>query len=121
MLVDNAQTTMTNTPSPPQTGIEKAIEKAGTQSKLAALIGTDQQMVSYWKKKGVVSDTSKCALIEQVTGVRCEELNPGENWAALRLVLCAPDRAPYESSDDAQPPTGGTVDDAKLMKVVAAH
>lgn len=84
---------MTKSPSPEKTGIDKAIEKAGSQVKLAAAIGAKQQMVAYWKKTGIVSDAGMCAAIEQVTGVRCEELNPNEDWVTLRLVLCAPGRS----------------------------
>lgn len=84
-----------STPPPNQTGIERAIEFAGTQSKLADLIGVTQQTISHWKKLGIVSDVAKCAEIERVFDgkVRCEELNPNENWAVLRAVLCAPGRS----------------------------
>lgn len=75
-----------------QTGIERAIKKAGSQTNLAVAIGAKQQMVAYWKKTGIVSDAGMCAAIEQVTGVRCEELNPNEDWVTLRKVLCAPGR-----------------------------
>lgn len=74
------------------TGIDKAIQQAGSQVKLAAAIGANQQMVSYWKKTGFVSDAGMCAAIEQVTGVPCEELNPNEDWVTLRTVLCSPAR-----------------------------
>lgn len=92
-----------STPPPNKTGIERAIEFAGTQSKLAKLIGKKQQMVSYWKQKGVVTDPAACAEIERKTGVRCEDLNPEANWAILRDVLCAPDRP---TSDKSKPPSG---------------
>lgn len=78
--------------NPDATGIDKAIAIAGSQVKLAAAIGAKQQMVAYWKKMGIVSDAGMCAAIEQVTGVRCEELNPNEDWVTLRVVLCAPGR-----------------------------
>jgi DNA-binding transcriptional regulator YdaS (Cro superfamily) len=84
---------MTKPTSPDvQTGIDKAIQKAGSQVKLATAIGAKQQMVSYWKNTGFVSDAGMCAAIEQVTGVPCEELNPNEDWVTLRAVLCAPAR-----------------------------
>ena len=105
--------------SPPETGIAKAIAIAGSQVKLAALIGANQQMVSYWNKAGIVSDTGMCAAIERETGVRCEELNRNEDWATLRLVLCAPDRDNFAASDDTQPPVGGTPDKTKRAKAVA--
>jgi len=75
-----------------KTGIEKAIDIAGSQVKLAASIGAKQQMVAYWKKAGIVSDAGMCAAIEQLTGVPCEELNPNEDWVTLRVVLCSPTR-----------------------------
>jgi DNA-binding transcriptional regulator YdaS (Cro superfamily) len=81
-----------------KTGIERAIEIAGNQVKLAAAIGAKQQMVAYWKKTGIVSDAGMCAAIEQVTGVRCEELNPNEDWVTLRVVLCSPGRITGGSS-----------------------
>lgn len=96
------------------TGIEQAIQKAGSQTKLAALIGAKQQMVSYWHKAGIVGDVAMCAAIERETGVRCELLNPTADWATLRLVLCAPDRDAIDASDDTQPPVGGSSDKSKL-------
>lgn len=90
-----------------KTGIEKAITKAGSQVKLADAIGAKQQMVAYWKKTGIVSDAGMCAAIEQVTGIRCEELNPNEDWVTLRKVLCAPGRI-----------TGGTSRKTKESRMV---
>lgn len=105
--------------SSPESGIDKAITKAGSQVKLAELIGAKQQMVSYWRVAGIVSDTSMCAAIERATGVRCEDLNPGEDWTTLRLVLCAPDRDNFAASDDTQPPVGGSSGKTKEAKLVA--
>lgn len=102
-----------STPPTSKSGIERAIELVGTQSKLAQMIGVTQQTVSHWLKLGVVSDASKCALIERITGVRCEDLNPNENWSVLRDVLCAPERPAYEASDDTQPPVGSVEDESK--------
>lgn len=84
---------MTKTTDTPKTGIERAVERAGNQVKLAQRIGTSQQMVSYWVNKGIVSDAGMCAAIERAYGIPCEELNPKEDWATLRAVLCAPGRA----------------------------
>lgn len=105
--------------SKPMSGIEKAIEAAGNQTKLASAIGAKQQMVAYWKKTGIVSDAGMCAAIERETGVHCEELNPHEDWATLRVVLCAPDRPNYAASDDVQPPVGGSSGHEKMAKAVA--
>jgi DNA-binding transcriptional regulator YdaS (Cro superfamily) len=106
---------MMSTPPNEESGIERAIKIAGTQSKLAKMIGVTQQTVSHWLKLGIVSDASKCALIERKTGVRCEALNPHENWTVLRDVLCAPERPAYEASDDTQA-IGGSVDNAPKRK-----
>ena len=117
MLVDIHRRTMKK--SPPETGIAKAIAIAGSQVKLAALIGANQQMVSYWNKAGIVSDTGMCAAIERETGFRCEELNRNEDCATLLLVLCAPDRVNFAASDDTQPPVGGSSDNSNLSRMVA--
>lgn len=98
---------MPKKPPPGKTGIERAIAEAGNQTKLAAKIGVTQQVVAYWKKVKIVSDAGMCAAIEQAYGIRCEDLNPKEDWTTLRLVLCAPDRDRIEASDDVQPPVGG--------------
>lgn len=119
MIVDTLNETMTTAPNPPTNGIERAIHIAGNQSRLASSIGTSQQMVSHWKRVGIVSDAGMCAAIERATGVRCEELNPNEDWATLRLVLCAPERDNFAASDDVQPPAGGSVSNTKEMRMVA--
>ncbi len=63
--------------------LERAIEKAGSQSALARAIGgkTKQQHVSYWlrESKGVVPPTY-CEAIELATGVPRHELRP-DLWA----------------------------------------
>ncbi len=113
MLVDNLQTPMTKTYPPGTPGIDKAIGEAGSQVKLAALIGAKQQMVAYWKNKGFVSDAGMCAAIEQVTGVQCEELNPSEDWVTLRKVLCDPTRS-------GPPPLGGSNKNRKMSRMEKA-
>lgn len=97
-----------STPPSNKTGIERAIEFVGTQSKLAKLIGAKQQMVSYWKRAGIVGDAAMCAAIERATNgeVRCEELNPHLDWPTLRAVLCDPHRPDPIAEDSAQPPAG---------------
>jgi DNA-binding transcriptional regulator YdaS (Cro superfamily) len=107
---------MKKTTEPDASGIDKAIKKAGSQVKLASLIGAKQQMVAYWKKAGLVSDASMCAAIEQATGVPCEELNPNEDWITLRVVLCAPDRQSVDSIDDTQHNAGGSIDKKVEMR-----
>ncbi|WNG69313.1 transcriptional regulator [Cupriavidus gilardii] len=74
--------------------IERAIQIAGGKTKLARAIGVTPQMVSQWARKHKPKPISvqRCAQIEALTGVRCEDLNPDEDWAAIRAVLCDPDR-----------------------------
>jgi DNA-binding transcriptional regulator YdaS (Cro superfamily) len=50
------------------TGISDAISAAGSQEKLAELLGCSQQNVSHWRKRGWVA-TDRAAEVEQVTGV----------------------------------------------------
>ncbi|WP_367277787.1 transcriptional regulator [Paraburkholderia sp.] len=111
---------MSEPTNPTTTGIDDAISRAGSQKALAALIGSTQQMVSYWKRSGVVTDASMCAAIESATGVACERLNPNENWASLRSVLCVPNREGLDASDDVQPPVGGINKGSKLAAVARA-
>ena len=41
--------------APMKTGIDKAVEIAGSESALARLVGTSPTLVRYWIAKGVVS------------------------------------------------------------------
>ena len=50
------------------TGITDAIAAAGSQEKLAELLGCTQQNVSHWRRRGWVS-TDRAQEVEQVTGV----------------------------------------------------
>ena len=59
----------------PQTPIDRAIAACGSQQELARKIGRSQQMVSYWKLKGVVPPEAVPA-IETVTGISRHELRP---------------------------------------------
>lgn len=57
--------------------LQRAIDAAGSQEKLAAAIGTSQSQVSYWlvsAKKGVPAEW--CPKIEVATGVTSHELRP---------------------------------------------
>lgn len=58
-----------------KTPIERAIEAAGSQEKLAAKIGRSQQIISYWKTKGVIRAEDALA-IEAATGIPKHELRP---------------------------------------------
>lgn len=74
--------------------IEKAIQIAGGKSRLAKAVGVTPQMVSQWARKNKPKpiSVSRCAQIEKLTGVRCEQLNPNEDWASIRAALCDPSR-----------------------------
>lgn len=59
----------------PKTPIERAIEVCGNQQALAARIGRSQQLVSYWKSKGVIP-AEAVPSIEAATGIPRRELRP---------------------------------------------
>ena len=50
------------------TGIEQAIHAAGSQKRLAELLGCTQQNVSFWVRQGYVP-VERIREIEQATGV----------------------------------------------------
>ena len=58
-----------------KTPLERAIEKAGGQTKLARDIGTTQQGIYYWLKKNKVP-AEFCPKIEEATGISKHELRP---------------------------------------------
>jgi DNA-binding transcriptional regulator YdaS (Cro superfamily) len=50
---------------------------------MAAALGVTGHAVIYqWKKTRVPAD--RCPDVEQLTGVRCEDLRPDVNWAVVR-------------------------------------
>ena len=55
-------------------GLTKAIEQAGSQAKLAALLGVKQQHVSYWLRSRVPAEW--CRPISEATGVPVSDLRP---------------------------------------------
>lgn len=69
-----------------QTGIERALEKfENSPTKLANAVGGGvlRQHVEHWlKAKKVPAD--KAPAVERVTGVHCELLCPGVDWAVVR-------------------------------------
>jgi len=69
--------------------ITKAIQIAVGTSRLARAIGVTPQMVSQWARDRNPNPISiiTCSLIQQATGVPCEELSPSEDWVTLRAVL----------------------------------
>lgn len=60
-------------------GLQRAIEVAGTPAELARRIGLSPQAIFKWQaKRGV--PLNRCAAVEDATGVRCEELRPDVQW-----------------------------------------
>lgn len=58
------------------TGIEQAINAAGSQERLAEMLGCTQQNVSFWKGQGY-APLARAIEIEQHTGVnRTSLINP---------------------------------------------
>lgn len=97
MIVHNSQfvylvSMKTPKPHPGAPALRDAIEKAGGITKLAEMLGdgTKSQTIANWMTRGVPLE--RCLLIEKVTGVRCEDLNPEIDWKTMRDVLCAPGR-----------------------------
>jgi len=66
-----------------KTALNQAIERAGGLTAFTAAVGAPStHAVKQWRIAGVPADY--CPTIERVTGVRCEDLRPGPEWAALR-------------------------------------
>lgn len=59
--------------------LTEAIEAAGGVSKLAALLGARQSVVSNWRAREQVP-ADQCPAVEAATGVRCEALRPDLTW-----------------------------------------
>ena len=70
----------------PREALELAIERAGTQTALGAKLGSSIKTghFFYWLRRGVPAEY--CPAIERETGVRCEDLCPGVDWAVLRAT-----------------------------------
>jgi DNA-binding transcriptional regulator YdaS (Cro superfamily) len=68
----------------PKDALLEAISRAGTQSKLAALVGGKVRTghVFYWLSAGVVPK-EHCPAIEAGTGVTVDELNPDTRWSRI--------------------------------------
>jgi DNA-binding transcriptional regulator YdaS (Cro superfamily) len=59
-----------------KSGIEQAIDAAGSQEKLAKSLGCTQQNVSFWKTQGYAPN-ERAVEIEQLTGVpRAKLIDP---------------------------------------------
>jgi DNA-binding transcriptional regulator YdaS (Cro superfamily) len=76
---------------------------------LAEMLGgkTKSQTIANWITRGVPKE--RCLVIENLTGVRCEELRPDIDWSDLQDVLVARVRRSLDASDDTQG-LGGTSD-----------
>ena len=67
------------------TPLERAIEIAGGMTRMAASLGLSSHSVVYqWRRTQVPAE--KCPDIEQLTGVKCEQLRPDVSWSVLRKV-----------------------------------
>lgn len=78
---------MEDTQTPEMQALDEAIQKAGGVGALATRIGLEYgSTVSNWKARGRVP-AEYCPAIERETGVRCERLCRGPDWAFLRLQV----------------------------------
>lgn len=68
--------------------IEKAAAIAGSEKALGDWVGVTKAAVWQWKQKGRKTPIEHCPEIERRTAgaVRCEDLRPDFNWAALRAT-----------------------------------
>jgi DNA-binding transcriptional regulator YdaS (Cro superfamily) len=73
--------------SPSDDGLSRAIKIAGGLSALASLLGYSPQRVKNWQSRSVPE--SQCPFVEQVTGVKSEELRPdlADKFAILRRAI----------------------------------
>ncbi|MBN3757187.1 helix-turn-helix domain-containing protein [Paraburkholderia sp. Tr-20389] len=93
--------------SKPHTGAEAlrtAIKQYGGALRLAEALGVKPQAIANWVSRGTPKE--KCLVIENLTGVRCEELRPDLNWVDLQSVSAARARRSLDSADDVQPVGG---------------
>lgn len=88
--------------------LRRAIKLAGNMTKLAKMLGgnTKSQTIANWITRGVPKD--RCLQIENLTGVRCEDLRPDIDWSDLRDVMLARMRRSLDAIDDTQHNAGGT-------------
>lgn len=65
------------------TPLDRAIEIAGGITKLARELAlASHSVVDQWRRNRVPAE--HCPRIEEVTGIRCEELRPDVRWGVLR-------------------------------------
>ena len=58
--------------------LNEAIEQVGGAAALAKKLGVWPSAVTNWRSRGVPA--SQCPSIEEVSGVRCEQLRPDIMW-----------------------------------------
>jgi DNA-binding transcriptional regulator YdaS (Cro superfamily) len=58
------------------TALERAIQVAGSQSRFAEMIGTSQQLVSYWMRNGKTLPAEFVLKAEAETAVSRHDLRP---------------------------------------------
>jgi DNA-binding transcriptional regulator YdaS (Cro superfamily) len=58
------------------TALERAVEKAGSQSSFAEAVGTSQQLVSYWLSKGKPLPAEFVLPAEARLGISRHDLRP---------------------------------------------
>lgn len=69
----------------------------GGRAELANRLGVTVAAIGNWKVRGVPSE--HCPLIEEITGIRCEELRPDVRWDVVRRN---PDPAQHAAQPVAQ-------------------
>lgn len=72
------------------TPIQIAIQSAGNAHRLALEIGVPPQSVLFWRDGERRIPAEYCPLIEELTGVRCEDLRPDVRWDVLRGNIPTP-------------------------------
>lgn len=76
----------------PVEALAKAIAQFGSQASFAAALArrmkepVSQARVWNWLNRDGGAPSDVCPDIEEMTGVRCERLCPGVNWAVLRAT-----------------------------------
>lgn len=67
-----------------QTPLQRAAQAAGSQAKLAGLIGVNRSFIAQLVSGHRPMPQAVCAKIEAATGVLCEELRPDVQWVRRR-------------------------------------
>ena len=76
------------TDTPQQLSLDRAVDAVGGKTALMRKLNerghtiTSHNTISQWRVSG--TPDKYCPDIEDITGVRCEQLSPKTNWAVLR-------------------------------------